>query len=117
MVTRESATNTGLTSAAEQDNHAIDADHSNLVKFSEHDAVYHLVVERINRLVSRPTPGNGESPAPVACRMHGWTLTALPQKEAMLRSSPKLKDASQKLDGLAPPRNPRMNKPRVDAET
>ncbi|WQF89374.1 hypothetical protein CDEST_14388 [Colletotrichum destructivum] len=53
MVTRKSATSTGLTVVPDEDIVPLDADHSGLVKFeSRRDDAYVVVKERINSLVS-----------------------------------------------------------------
>ncbi|TDZ49766.1 hypothetical protein CTRI78_v007869 [Colletotrichum trifolii] len=52
MVTRKSATSTGLTVVPDEDIVPLDADHSGLVKFeSRRDDAYVVVKERINSLV------------------------------------------------------------------
>ena len=56
MVTRKSATSTGLTAVPDEDIIPLDADHSNLVKFeSRRDDDYVVVKERIRSLVSGAT--------------------------------------------------------------
>ena len=53
MVTRKSATSTGLTAVPEEDIVPLDADHSGLVKFaSRRDDAYVVVKERIKSLVA-----------------------------------------------------------------
>lgn len=53
MVTKKSATSTGLTAVPDEDIIPLDADHSGLVKFeSRRDDAYVVVKERIKSLVS-----------------------------------------------------------------
>lgn len=52
MVTRKSATSTGLTAIPDEDIVPLDVDHSDLVKFhSQRDDAYLIVKEQINSLL------------------------------------------------------------------
>lgn len=52
MVTRDSATSTGLTTTSDEDNIPLDTDHSGLVKYdSRTHGPYPVVKERVKRLV------------------------------------------------------------------
>lgn len=52
MVTKNSATSTGLVATADEDNIALHADHRELVKYdSQRHPHYNVVKERIKRLV------------------------------------------------------------------
>lgn len=54
MVTRESATSTGLTATADEDNIPLNKDHSGLVKFeSSSDEDYMIVKDKIGSLVTK----------------------------------------------------------------
>jgi hypothetical protein len=53
MVTEKSATSTGITAAADEDNIGLDVDHSGLVKFSARSQEpYRIVIGRITELAS-----------------------------------------------------------------
>ncbi|KAK1991103.1 hypothetical protein LX36DRAFT_753802 [Colletotrichum falcatum] len=68
MVTRSSATSSGLTVVSDEDIVPLDTDHSGLVKFeSRRDDSYVVVRERINSLVSSATSWSKDPPsAPVS---------------------------------------------------
>lgn len=52
MVTRDSATSTGLTATSDEDNIALDTDHSGLVKYdSQSQGPYPIVKERLRNLI------------------------------------------------------------------
>ncbi|KAI1112399.1 hypothetical protein F5Y14DRAFT_442622 [Nemania sp. NC0429] len=54
LVTKESATGTGLVAAADEDNVPLDADHSGLVKFeSRHNQHYLIVKGRLSNIMAR----------------------------------------------------------------
>ncbi|KAK8862170.1 Protein SERAC1 [Apiospora arundinis] len=83
MVTRKSATSTGLTAVADEDIIPFDADHSGLVKFeSRREDAYIVVKERIKSLVSGVVPCMEDpvvAPAskqkgPVVATQHGSTF-------------------------------------------
>ena len=53
MVTEKSATSTGLTATADEDNISFDKDHSGLVKYeSKHDQEYRIVKEKVRSLLA-----------------------------------------------------------------
>ena len=54
MVTERSATSTGLTAAAEEENISFNTDHSGLVKYeSRNQLEYQIVQEKVKSLVAR----------------------------------------------------------------
>jgi flagellar basal body rod protein FlgB len=54
MVTEKSATNTGLTATADEDNVSFDKDHSGLVKYeSRYDQEYRIVKEKVQSLAAK----------------------------------------------------------------
>jgi flagellar basal body rod protein FlgB len=57
MVTEKSATNTGLTATADEDNVPFDKDHSSLVKYeSRYDQEYKIVKEKVRSLAESAVP-------------------------------------------------------------
>ncbi|EEY18517.1 ankyrin repeat domain-containing protein [Verticillium alfalfae VaMs.102] len=69
LVTRESATSTGLVGTADQDNVEIPADHSGLVKFRSQDrGSYRFVLKRLSKLAKQPP--NKVSRKPAETMMH-----------------------------------------------
>jgi flagellar basal body rod protein FlgB len=56
MVTEKSATSTGLTATADEDNVSFDKDHSGLVKYeSRYDQEYRIVKEKVRSLAESAT--------------------------------------------------------------
>ena len=54
MVTEKSATSTGLTATADEDNVPFDKDHSGLVKYeSRYDQEYRIVKEKVQSLAAK----------------------------------------------------------------
>ena len=54
MVTEKSATSTGLTATADEDNISFDKDHSGLVKYeSRYDQEYRIVKEKVQSLAAK----------------------------------------------------------------
>ena len=57
MVTEKSATSTGPTATADEDNVSFDKDHSGLVKYeSRYDQEYRIVKERVRSLAESAVP-------------------------------------------------------------
>jgi hypothetical protein len=57
LVTQKSATSTGLTAVADEDNISLDADHSRLVKYDSNiRSIYPVVQQRLEEIINKDVP-------------------------------------------------------------